>query len=269
MLAFSGKKQSGKNTLCNFLHGQQLRAFGIIDGFEITTDGELVVDTILRDESGKDTRGKGFIDITRIDLEFAVWAMDSVWPFVKHYAFATALKEILIALFDIPKEMVYGTDEQKDQLTQYKWENMPVKVKGKSGFMTGREFMQYFGTDICREMYSDIWINRTLKDIAQEESKFSIISDARFENEIEAVQKAGGKVIRLTRSLKGKDIHKSELSLDNYNGFDAIIDNQNMTIEESCQELTKILEEWGWSTSELILANQEESSRRQTVTSIK
>ena len=118
-------------------------------------------------------------------------------------------------------------------------------------------------------MYSDIWINRTLKDIAQEESKFSIISDARFENEIEAVQKAGGKVIRLTRSLKGKDIHKSELSLDNYNGFDAIIDNQNMTIEESCQELTKILEEWGWSTSELILANQEESSRRQTVTSIK
>jgi hypothetical protein len=273
MLAFSGKKQSGKNTLCNFLHGQQLRAFGIIDGFEITTDGELVVDTILRDESGKDTRGKGFIDITRIDLEFAVWAMDNVWPFVKHYAFATTLKEICIGLFNLEKSSVYGTDEEKNKLTQYKWEDMPTKVKGKTGFMTGRDFIQYFGTDICRKIFSEVWTSRAIKDIQLEESKLAIITDARFVNEVEAVKTAGGKVIRLTRtSLKNSnlsDSHESETALDGYENFDAIIDNQNMTIEESCQELTKILEEWGWSTSELILANQEESSRRQTVTSIK
>lgn len=271
ILAFSGKKQSGKNTLCNFLHGYQLRSFGIIDGFDITPSGELIVDTLIRDEYGKEKKGKGAIDITRMDIEFAIWAMDNVWPFVKHYAFATALKEILIGLFEIPKEMVYGTDEQKDQFTQYKWENMPVKVKGKSGFMTGREFMQYFGTDICREMYSDIWTNRTIKDIVQEESKFSIISDARFENEIEAVQKSGGKVIRLTRSVKGKDIHKSELALDNYAGFDAVIDNQNMTIEESCQHLVQLIDEWGWMSKENIAPIREVSptAKRQSTATIK
>jgi hypothetical protein len=271
ILAFSGKKGSGKNTLCNFLHGYQLKSFGIIDEFEITDEGELVIETLVRDEQGKEKKGKGLVDITRTDIEFAMWAMDNVWPFVKHYAFATSLKEILIGLFDIPKDMVYGTDEQKDQFTQYKWENMPVKVKGKSGFMTGREFMQYFGTDICREMYSDIWINRTLKDIAQEESKFSIISDARFENEIEAVQKAGGKVIRLTRSVKGKDIHKSELALDNYNGFDAIIDNQNMTIEESCKHLVQLIDEWGWMSKENIAPIREISTtgKRQSTATIK
>ena len=271
ILAFSGKKGSGKNTLCNFLHGYQLKSFGIIDEFEITDEGELVIETLVRDEQGKEKKGKGLVDITRTDIEFAMWAMDNVWPFVKHYAFATALKEILIGLFDIPKEMVYGADEQKDQFTQYKWENMPVKVKGKSGFMTGRELMQYFGTDICREMYSDIWTNRTIKDIIQEESKFSVISDARFENEIEAVQKSGGKVIRLTRSVKGKDTHKSELALDNYDGFDAVIDNQNMTIEESCKRLIQLIDEWGWMSKENIAPARESAptAKRQFTTSIK
>lgn len=271
ILAFSGKKGSGKNTLCNFLHGYQLKSFGIIDYFEITDEGELVIETLVRDEQGKEKKGKGLVDITRTDIEFAMWAMDNVWPFVKHYAFATALKEILIGFFDIPKDMVYGTDEQKDQFTQYKWENMPVKVKGKSGFMTGREFMQYFGTDICREMYSDVWTNRTIKDIIQEESKFSVISDARFENEVKAVQNAGGKVIRLTRTTKGKDIHKSELALDNYTEFDAVIDNQNMSIEESCQHLVQLIDSWGWMSKDNVSLVKEYSpaAKRQFTTSIK
>lgn len=271
ILAFSGKKQSGKNTLCNFLHGQQLRAFGVIDGFEITTDGQLVVDTILRDEDGKEKKGKGFIDITRTDLEFAVWAMDNVWPFVKHYAFATTLKDICIGLFDLDRSAMYGTDEEKNTETKYNWENMPTKIKGKTGPMTGRDFIQYFGTDICRKILPDVWTNRAIKDIQMEESKLAIISDARFVNEVEAVKNAGGKVIRLTRSI-AKDAHESELALDNYNDFDAIIDTENLSIEESCQALTKILEEWGWSTSELILANQEvlpPPPRKQTVTTIR
>ena len=271
ILAFSGKKQSGKNTLCNFLHGQQLRAFGIIDGFEITTDGELVVDTILRDEDGREKRGKGFIDITRTDLEFAVWAMDNVWPFVKHYAFATTLKDIAMGLFELEKSSVYGTDEDKNKPTQYKWEDMPTKVKGKTGAMSGRDFIQYFGTEICRKIFSEVWTSRTLKDIQLEESKLAIISDARFVNEVEAVKNAGGKVIRLTRSV-AKDNHESESALDNYTEFDAVIDTENLNIEESCQALTKILEEWGWSTSELILANQEvlpAPPRKQTVTTIR
>lgn len=268
ILAFSGKKQSGKNTLCNFLHGHQLRSFGIIDAFDITSEGELIVDTLTRDEQGREKKGKGAIDITRMDIEFAIWAMDNVWPFVKHYAFATALKEVCVGLFEISKESLYGTNEQKNAMTQYTWEEMPVKVKGKTGLMTSREFMQYFGTDICRKIYPDVWTNRTIKDIQSEESKLAIVTDARFENEVEAIQKAGGKVIRLTRDSDLIDSHKSELALDKYDKFDAIIDTQNLDIHESCVRLLEILDEWGWLSKE-IAVNQQQPVKRQVTTSIK
>ena len=245
IIAFSGKKQSGKNTLCNFLHGYQLKSFGLIESFDLTSTGELIITTNIKEENGRVTKGQGALDVTRIDIEFAIWAMDNIWPFAKHYAFATALKELAIGLFDMNRDLVYGTDEQKNRLTQYKWEDMPVKVKGKSGFMTGREFIQYFGTELCRKIYPNIWTDRTMKDIQAEDSNLAIISDARFANEVEAVQAAGGKVIRLTRSI-GEDHHESELALDDYKGFDAVIDTQNLNIEESCQELIKIIEGWDW-----------------------
>jgi hypothetical protein len=267
ILAFSGKKQSGKNTLSNFIHGYQLKSYNLIESFEIADSGELVVETSVREENGKISKGKGQIDITRIDIEFAVWAMDNIWPFVKHYAFATALKEVSIGLFNLPKESVYGTNEQKNVPTQYRWEDMPVKVKGKSGFMTGREFMQYVGTDICRKIYPDIWTDRLIKDVIAEESNLAVISDARFENEIKAVQNAGGKVIRLTRSVTGEDFHESELALDNYGGFDAVIDTHNLNIEQSCQELVKILGGWGWFDSQIAVPSA--PTKKPTTMSIK
>jgi hypothetical protein len=269
ILAFSGKKQSGKNTLCNFIHGYQLKSYNLIDAFEIADTGDIVVETSIREENGKISKGKGRIDVTRLDIEFAVWAMDNIWPFVKHYAFATALKEIAIGLFNIPRESVYGTDEQKNTPTQYKWEDMPVKIKGKSGFMTGREFMQYFGTDLCRKMYPDIWTDRTIKDILAEESNLAIISDARFENEVKAVQNAGGKVIRLTRTIEGEDYHSSELALDNYDGFDAVIDTQNLGIEESCQKLIEIISGWGWFDVKTDIPSMEKPARKPSTMSIK
>ena len=272
ILAFSGKKGSGKNTLCNFLHGYQLKSFGIIDEFEITDEGELVIETLVRDEHGKEKKGKGLVDITRSDIEFAVWAMDNVWPFVKHYAFASTLKDICVGLFDIPKESLYGTEEEKNNPIQYLWEDMPAKLKNKTGNMTGRDFLQYFGTNICRKINPDIWTNRTIKDILQEESKLSIISDARFENEVMAVQNAGGKVIRLTRSISD-DMHESELALDKYENFDAVIDTANLSIEDSCKQLLAIIEGWEWMSKENIVLPQTKeinySSKRQFTTSIK
>ena len=117
ILAFSGKKQSGKNTLCNFMHGYFLKANNIINAFDLTTEGDLIVETLVRFEDG-DKMHLVPMDVTRTDIEFAIWAMDSVWPYIKHYAFATALKEVLIGLFEAPRENMYGTDEQKNALSE-------------------------------------------------------------------------------------------------------------------------------------------------------
>ena len=269
ILAFAGTKQAGKNTLCNFLHGYFLKSFKIIDGFEISTDGQLVIETLVRDVNGKEEVGKGLIDITRTDIDFAMWAMDNLWPFVKHYAFATPLKEIAMSLFGIPRENIYGTNEEKNALSQYKWEDMPTKVKGKSGPMTYREFMQYFGTNICRKIYPEIWTSRAIGDIKAEESLYAIISDARFPNEIEAVQASGGKVIKLTGGIEG-DSHDSETALDEYDNYDAVIDTANETAHESCQNLISILDEWGWLAKEIIIPKPETAkTNRERFTNIK
>lgn len=264
IIGLAGKKQSGKSTICNFLHGYQLKSQEIIDGFEVTTEGELVIDTLVLDANGKEQKGKGIVDITRTDFDFASWAVHNMWPHIKHYAFADPLKDIATSLFDIPREKLYGSDADKNTLTKYLWEEMPVPVKGKKGPMTVREFIQYFGTEVCRFIKNDVWVDRTMTDIANEEPTIAVIADVRFLNEVEAIQKAGGKVVKLTRSVDN-DSHASECELDNFTGFDAILDNANLNIEESCHKVLGILDEWGWLSKEVLKPKK----NRQFTTTVK
>ena len=97
--------------------------------------------------------------------------------------------------------------------------------------MTSREFLQYFGTDVMRYMWEPVWVNKCIKDIAREGSLISIITDVRFPNEVEAVQKAGGVVLRLTRKVF-EDNHDSETALDNYS-FTEYLDNNNDSMEST------------------------------------
>ena len=250
ILAFAGSKQSGKSTCCNFLHGHQMRSHHIIDEFNIGEDGSLIVDTVMQGADGKEQQNQGILDVTREDMDFASWAAYNMWPFIKHYAFASTLKEIGIGLFDLDKNQCYGTDAQKNTLTWMRWENMPG-YKGKSeGRMTAREFLQYFGTDICRKIYNEVWTDRTLNDISNEEPLIAVISDCRFPNEVKAVKQAGGKVIHLTRRPH-KDSHSSETALDGFTDYDATIDTENLGIHETCVELMRVLEEWGWLGNEI------------------
>ena len=244
ILAFAGAKQSGKNTCCNFLHGYELFRNDVVDSFDVDTDGNLMVNTVIYDAKGEKQEGMGLLDVTRDDLEFAPWAAHNMWPYVKHYSFASPLKEIAVGLFGITEEQCYGTDQEKNTPINIKWEDMPTKVKQK-GFMTAREFLQHFGTDICRSIKPDIWTGRCMRQILQEGSGLAIISDCRFPNEVEAVRAAGGKVIKLTRNI-AKDGHSSENALSGYKDFDSVIDNASMNIQECNQSLLEIVNEWGW-----------------------
>ena len=129
--------------------------------------------------------------------------------------------------------------------------------KKKKGKMTAREFLQFFGTEVCRNIYNDIWAERLIKDIELESSLLAVVDDVRFSNEVECIQNAGGKVVRLTRQPHS-DSHASETELDSYEDFDAVIDNQNMNINETNQEIIKLLEEWGWLGEEVKPAKEPE-----------
>lgn len=254
IIALCGKKQSGKTTLSNFLHGHEMKLHDVIQDFHINEFGNLVVNYVQFDENGKEDEGTAVFDLWQHSEDFLNYAQRFIWPLVKGYNFADPLKDICINLFGLSYEQCYGQDSWKNSPTDINWENMPGWTSDpacpvgnyyhKPGPMTAREFMQYFGTEVMRKIKEDVWVSNCLNRIKYDNPPIAIISDCRCINEIEAVKKAGGKVIKLTRTPHESD-HSSEIDIDNYDDFDAVLDNENWSIEQSCNAFLNLLVDWG------------------------
>lgn len=243
ILGISGHKQAGKNTLCNFVSGLVLSSIGAISAEDrvwyINENGELWISDLYGDKDGE-----GILDLNRKDREFVAFADEYIYPYVKIYSCADLLKtEVCMKILGLTYEQCYGTDADKNTLTNLRWENMPGVmteipdiemptigfldknaeiefVNGRlgeyyrkhsitgviyhpSGPMTAREVLQFVGTEVFRKMYGNVWIDATLRQIKEEGSALSLICDLRFPNEVHGVLSAGGKVIRLTRDIYG------------------------------------------------------------------
>jgi hypothetical protein len=280
ILGLSGRKQSGKNTTANFILGMELKAAGFVrDHFIIQRDGRLWVS----DMFGGDTDFEGYLDVTRRNNTMKAFVNDQIGPYVKLYSCADCLKEICIDVLGVGEKQCYGTDDDKNSLTNLKWEDMPGVItpdkleeyivsdgsgtdvdilryveKGKwhdfivrkNGNMTGREVLQFVGTEIFRRMKDNVWIEATMNKIIRDGPSVAIITDIRFPNEVKGVQDRGGKVIRFTRAPFKEDMHPSECSLDedryDWNNFDFVIDNSDMDIPQQCDAVYDILEQIGW-----------------------
>jgi len=117
-----------------------------------------------------------------------------------------------------------------------------------------RELLQQLGVELIKNKIDEnMLINRIKEDIKVYAYFFDviIISDARFESEIEEIKKQNknvtvikieGKQNTLTTEQKQ---HITETALNNYNNYDYIIEN-NKTLEELKQKITKIMEEIKW-----------------------
>ena len=230
ILGISGKKHSGKNTVANIIHGITLKQMDMVQDWSIDGNGHLNV--LIQD-------GWGVFDVTRRDKEFVAWAENNLYPYIKMYSFADALKWLAVELFDIPEECCFGTEDQKNQIQEHLlWQNMVGRSRfWRSGPMTSREFLQYFGTDVMRYMWEPVWVNKCIKDIKREGTLLAIIPDVRFPNEVQIIEEAGGMVLRLTRNVFDDD-HKSETALDNYN-FTDYLDNQDDSIDSTIAKVQK------------------------------
>ena len=246
ILGFSGVKQSGKTTCCKFLHGYQLRLNDVVEKFLMDEENNLIINAVQLDENGKEVEGLGILDIERKDDDFMEYASRSIWPYVRAFSFADPLKIIAMQLFGLTEKQCYGTDEDKNTHTDIMWENLPnVNHDHTTDTITAREFLQYFGTDICRHIKETVWVDSCIQRMINSGTELAIVPDIRFPNEVEAIQKAGGKVIRLTRSPH-EDQHASETALNDYDGFDHIIDNQSLTADETNRNLMGLLRGCGW-----------------------
>lgn len=87
-----------------------------------------------------------------------------------------------------------------------------------------RDLLQRCGTEMGRRVLgADLWVNATLEQMKP--GTAYVVTDCRFPNEAEAVQRAGGIVVRIERAGVGPvNDHESEIALDDW-AFDAVVLN--------------------------------------------
>ena len=195
--------------------------------------------------------------------DFIATSLRDARNIVEITSFASPIKRFCIDVVGLTHEQVYGTDEQKNSLTHIKWVNMPHEIRHRydfpntrqagSGpyndttrtFLTAREVMQLFGTDIMRNFFDyDIWATAPFAKYKSSTLDYVIIDDCRFPNEADMALKYNALFIRLERNVLGEDIHVSEKALDDYNqdNYSYVIDNNEYkTVEDLHMTLEYVL----------------------------
>ena len=268
IIGFLGKKQSGKNTACNFILALKLIELGVCKTVRLNDKGEIEVSDILGQTIPNCKMFPFARDIVRIEENTymintkALFDSHQLGKYIKIYSLAEPLKEFCIDILGLKRELVYGTDKQKNSLTDLEWDYMPGVITDKdwyedlkeqvndieslltyhaSGKMTVREVLQFVGTDIFRRMNPNCWTGYLLAQIAVDQPELALVSDVRFPDETIGIRKVGGIVIHLTRDpyKKKKDQHASEKIDDSE--ADIILDNQKMTIPQQNKALYNAL----------------------------
>ncbi len=166
-------------------------------------------------------------------------------------SFAYPLKNICSMLYDIPKEIVFGSEEDKNKIwTTWSAVNKSIRDKynkQETDPMDVRTLLQLIGTNIFREnLNPNIWTDICLRNISKNEQDITIITDVRFINEMKAIQKVHGKVVRLFRHTECQNniTHPSEIEMDNIpsEDFNYIISEQdNINVATLTGAVAKIL----------------------------
>lgn len=163
------------------------------------------------------------------------------------------LKTLCMIIFSLTKEQVYtqkGKEKQfinKVVLTEDKLISVITiiesthpnlidsynKLKRYIGvsFSNAREILQFVGTELCRALVVSYHLDLLQEDLISNQD--TIITDIRFLNEANLINKLGGHVINVIRKDANKNINKkhlSEISMGNFNNFYYTINNQGSLV---------------------------------------
>jgi len=170
--------------------------------------------------SGKINSGKN--EVTNLIREF-------LGEVVGNEFFARPLKELCRDSFK-PLVVYLNTLAEGDQF--------PFFTNDESWFERKnpitRHLLQIVGTEIVRRIEPNYWIDETIKNIRARKEPIITVSDVRFPNEIQEIERLFPVLkVRVNRDIQ-RDIHEdhiSERALDNYQAWDVVIDN-NGTLDE-------------------------------------
>jgi hypothetical protein len=145
-------------------------------------------------------------------------------------AFATYPKHILIHLYDLSYEQMFG-DKLKEE------------VDARYG-CSPRYIMQYW-LQACRHIDPNIWIRICKKTIEGAiRSQPVVVTDMRFKDEAKMIAEMGGHLIKVEKdgasASGGIENHISEHDLDDWASWDLVIDN-NGTLEQLYNQVENFL----------------------------
>lgn len=114
-------------------------------------------------------------------------------------SFAAPLKDACASIFGWDRAMLEGDTPESRQFRETPdlfWS----QVLGRKGF-TPRMALQQLGTNVLRDQFEpNIWVNSLEYRIRKQHSSENVIlTDARFQNEIQMIRHLGGTVIRVQR----------------------------------------------------------------------
>lgn len=179
-------------------------------------------------------------------------------------SFASVLKDVISIMFDWPRDKLEGLTKEdriwREEVDE--WWSKRLEIP----HLTPRYIMQYIGTDLFKKhFHTDIWVKiienkinklqNNLQNNLQNKLQNIIISDCRFENEINMIIGLGGKIINVYRNTpswfykyrqgeypeESKRLHNSEKDwIRCHKDYD--IENDG-TIEQLCQRVSELIKD--------------------------
>lgn len=252
VILFVGSLQSGKTTSAAAIYGYYLTQLGLIPNCSFDEDGRMSI------VYNKNTNEGIHLDIDTEDQTILKFMEDYFWGQIKHFSFATQLKDSIIKLFSIDRKCLYGTNEDKNKETHILWDNVlplvsPKRRKDLSKYsgtkMTGRHLMQIFGTDICRAIDESCHIRSAFSSAKQVNPDIAIFPDGRFEDEFtffDDMKKSQNDFKVWTIKLKRMKFKTNDPMEQGAPGipdsrYDLVIDNENMSIIDKNEKLINFL----------------------------
>ena len=186
-------------------------------------------------------------------------------------SFAAPLKDAVATIFGWDRDMLEGRTKESRRWRECAdawWsERLGREV-------TPRHTLQLWGTEVGREAYhNDIWV-ASLENRLRKTTDNIVITDCRFPNEIEVIQRSGGLVFQIQRGTDPDWIADALDYLDfpvdsppsnlphasewmwMATPLDGVVDN-NGTIQDLCNNMDKIIDSHEPSAYNVILRNKE------------
>lgn len=148
------------------------------------------------------------------------------------YAFGDPVKDVVKQIFLFSDEQLHGN---KKEIKDLRWNISPRQAFQAIGTDFGQYTIHKHLSDINEVVpLRNLWVKRFEMWLELNQGKNIVISDVRFQHEIDCIKKYNGIIVKIIRPSSNNDLHISENEIDS-------VENKNISLilnnDSSIQEL--------------------------------